>query len=121
MNKNLTPEQQYVCFQKGTEPPFSGKYNKHYETGVYNCVVCAAPLFASREKYDSGSGWPSFWQPYDKNSIAEHEDISHGMRRVEVTCAKCGSHLGHVFPDGPEPTGLRFCINSLSLEFVADK
>jgi peptide-methionine (R)-S-oxide reductase len=113
----LTPEQYWVTRQKGTEPAFSGTLYRHHETGVYRCVACGADLFASDTKFESGSGWPSFWTPVSPNAVATHEDTSHGMRRIEVTCARCGSHLGHVFPDGPRPTGLRYCINSVALDF----
>lgn len=124
----LTPEQFNVCFLKGTEPPFSGKYDKHYEKGMYNCAVCGKPLFSSETKFDSGSGWPSFWDFAVKANIKTAEDLAYGMRRTEVMCANCGSHLGHVFDDGPNvapdgrpATGLRYCINSLALNLVPDK
>jgi peptide-methionine (R)-S-oxide reductase len=113
----LTPEQYYVTRQKGTEPAFSGALYRNHEDGVYHCVACGADLFTSGTKFESGSGWPSFWIPVRPDAVETHEDTSFGMIRVEVTCARCGSHLGHVFPDGPRPTGLRYCINSLSLSF----
>ena len=103
----LSPEQFQVTRQKGTEPPFSGALYRNHADGTYHCVCCDAELFASDTKFESGSGWPSFWKPADSIAVATHEDISHGMRRVETTCARCGAHLGHVFEDGPKPTGLR--------------
>lgn len=116
----LSPEQYRVLRQCGTEPAFSGKYYKKNDKGVYVCAACGAVLFSSDTKYDSGSGWPSFYAAIDKNAITEEVDTSFGMRRIEIKCAKCGSHLGHVFPDGPQPTGLRYCVNSVSLDFQAD-
>ena len=115
--KRLTRPQFEVCFRSATEPPFSGKYNDHKGAGTYRCVACETHLFESTDKFNSGSGWPSFTNPANDLAIESHEDSSHGMIRTEVKCSGCGAHLGHVFPDGPRPTGLRYCINSLSLKF----
>jgi len=112
---SLTPEQYEICINKGTEPAFSGKYYDNKEKGIYKCVCCDEPLFHSETKFDSGSGWPSFWNPVSDGKIEYVSDKSLGMIRTEVNCKRCGAHLGHVFDDGPKPTNLRYCINSISL------
>lgn len=119
--KELNADEFAVCRLKGTEAPFTGEYDQMKEAGSYLCRCCSTELFRSETKFESGSGWPSFFKPADETCVEEHEDVSHGMRRVEVTCRRCDAHLGHVFPDGPDPTGMRYCINSISLKHQADE
>jgi peptide-methionine (R)-S-oxide reductase len=120
-HSELPPEQYHILRQKGTEPAFTGAYWNTKTPGTYVCAGCGETLFASDAKFDSGSGWPSFWRPEDGSKIEEHADRSHGMVRTEVTCSRCGGHLGHVFPDGPAPTGLRYCINSAAIRLEEAK
>lgn len=119
--KILTREQFEVLREKGTERTFTGKYDKHYGQGTYKCAGCGKELFSSESKFESGTGWPSFWKPFDENAVATEQDSSYGMERVEVLCPRCGGHLGHLFEDGPAPTHLRYCINSVALEFEEKK
>ncbi len=118
--QELTPEQFHVLREKGTEPAFDNKYWNSKQRGVYTCAACGQALFDSRTKYDSGTGWPSFWAPLDKNAVETDTDASHGMVRTEVRCSRCGSHLGHVFGDGPAPTGMRYCLNSAALNLESE-
>jgi peptide-methionine (R)-S-oxide reductase len=119
--QQLSPEAFKVARQEGTERAYSGAYWDNHETGIYNCICCGLPLFSSATKFESGTGWPSFWQPINKTNVLEEKDNSYNMERTKVTCSRCGAHLGHVFDDGPRPTGLRYCLNSVSLSFEKKK
>jgi peptide-methionine (R)-S-oxide reductase len=119
--QELTPEQYQVMREAGTEPAFTGKYYKTKDPGTYVCAACGQPLFSSETKYESGTGWPSFYKPVEEGAVEEHSDNTYGMRRTEVRCSRCEAHLGHVFPDGPRPTGMRYCMNSASLDLKKDQ